>query len=516
MGIRLSPDDLGQTGEDLFRRLCSQAQLVCNKSERDRAGWDFVVDLPIPIDGAKTLDQRAAPACVLQLKSTTNSNPARMALSKIERIAKDPRPAFIVVFRLAPDGREIAGYLIHLIGPLLGRVLQRLREAEAAGKSNIHKAFISFKYAEVGTRFEPTPEGLRQAIVGACSPNQVDYVRDKQHQLERLGYEDGGGLQAEAILWVESPQALSRVLVGLEPMKPIKLRAFDVRFGVAVPYTGSLFDDAEELRIEPPTIGPCRVTIRGAPLEPAAVFAAEAFVGPPVEIEGRVWVAVRHPEFIATISATGVEFQTEGNFARRARSLAAWTTITRALLYLSSGHGEISFQFQGDLNTRLAVPLSGDLDGPYLGTLPQLVRFIEAWSRLVEMAGVLATEAFSLNDLWAAKGVQIAADLMTNPATAAWMAFDAEAFDRGSDAVEALYFNSCRLADAAVTYCVKVTLQRIEGEYRSVAFTPVDARPEVGDLTAYAEECAGATGVRLLINPDNITEVSPPLAAPEV
>ena len=105
MGIRLSPDDLGQTGEDLFRRLCSQAQLVCNKSERDRAGWDFVVDLPIPIDGAKTLDQRAAPACVLQLKSTTNSNPARMALSKIERIAKDPRPAFIVVFRLAPDGR---------------------------------------------------------------------------------------------------------------------------------------------------------------------------------------------------------------------------------------------------------------------------------------------------------------------------------------------------------------------------------------------------------------------------
>jgi hypothetical protein len=52
MGQRLSPDDLGQTAEDLFTRLCSQSGLICNKSHRDRVGWDFTVDIPATGDGA--------------------------------------------------------------------------------------------------------------------------------------------------------------------------------------------------------------------------------------------------------------------------------------------------------------------------------------------------------------------------------------------------------------------------------------------------------------------------------
>ena len=109
MATALPADDLGQTSEDLFRSLCSQSRLTCNKSERDRAGWDFVVDLPVEDTGAASLDQRSTRACFVQLKATTNSNPARLSLSAIERIAKDPRPAFVIVFRLTPDGWPAAG-----------------------------------------------------------------------------------------------------------------------------------------------------------------------------------------------------------------------------------------------------------------------------------------------------------------------------------------------------------------------------------------------------------------------
>lgn len=508
MGNALPADELGQTGEDLFRRLCSQSRLTCNKSERDRAGWDFVVDLPVGDAAAASLDQRSAPACVVQLKSTTNSNPARLSLSAIERIAKDPRPAFVIVFRLTPDGREICGYLIHLIGPILARVLRRLRQAETMARFDIHKAVISLKPAGLGTRFALTPEGLRQAILDACGADHAGYIREKQHQLATLGYEDGG-LQAEAMIWAETPEHLSRVLVGLEPMRPQQMRAFDVRFGMAVPYTGSALDDVEEMRIEPPSFGPCQVTVRGATLAPAAVFAAEAFVGPPLPIDGSVWVLVRHSEFTAAFVGDSVQFESQGNFAERQRTLGEWAPIVRALHHLASGKGSLSFLFGGKASAPLTLPMSERLNGPYLDQMPNLLRFIEGWTRLADMAGVLAIEPFSLKDLWAAAGVQVAADMMTNPNSTVVFAYDIDAFDAGEGPVEALYFNTCRLADAALSYCVKVRFERIEGEYRSAGFTPLDARPAVEDLLAYAETQADAAGIRVLIHPDNIVEVSP-------
>lgn len=507
MGQRLSPDDLGQTGEDLFARLCSQSGLICNKSHRDRAGWDFTVDIPTTGDGAVSLDQRAAIACSVQLKSTTNSNPARMSLSAIERVAKDPRPAFVVVFRLAPDGREIAGYLIHLIGPVLERVLRRLRHAEATRRLDIHKAIISLDYQRLGVRFDLTAAGLRAAIEQACGSDFAGYIGEKQRQLDELGY-DEGRLLAEAAVWVENPDHFGRMLIGLEPLKPVQLRAFDVRFGIAIPYRGSAFDDVEELRIEPPSVGTCQVAVRGPPLTQAAVFVAEAFVGPPIPIEDRPWLLIRHRDFTMTFAGQSVRFETEGNFYGQARTLDEWRPLTRALAYLSSGAGVVSFQFAGDLQTRLTLPITEPLQGPQIESLPQLLHFIEGWSQLTQMAGVAAVQPFSLEDLWASKGVQIAADLMTNPSSPASFAFDSEAFEPASNSVDALYFNSCRLADAALSFCVRVTLERIDDEYRSVAFSPIDARPDVVDLLGYAQEQATASGIAILINPDNLVEVS--------
>ena len=37
----LPNDELGAAAEGLFAYLCPRALLVCNKSDRDRSGWDF-------------------------------------------------------------------------------------------------------------------------------------------------------------------------------------------------------------------------------------------------------------------------------------------------------------------------------------------------------------------------------------------------------------------------------------------------------------------------------------------
>jgi hypothetical protein len=244
-------------------------------------------------------------------------------------------------------------------------------------------------------------------------------------------------------------------------------------------------------------------------LAPAAIFAAEAFVGPPLPINGSVWVLVRHSEFTAAFVGDAVQFESQGNFAERERTLGEWAPIVRALLHLASGEGSLSFLFGGKVSAPLILPMSERLNGPYLDQMPNLLRFIEAWTRLADMAGVLAFKPFSLKDLWAAGGVQVAADLMTNPSSTVFFAYNLDAFDADGGPVEALYFNTCRLADAALSYCVKVRFEVIEGEYRSAGFTPLDARPAVEDLLAYAESQAEATDIHVLIHPDNIIEVSP-------
>ena len=344
-------------------------------------------------------------------------------------------------------------------------------------------------------------------IEEACGPQVNGYVAEKQRQLDHLGYDDGR-LQAEATVWIESPAHLSRMLVGLEPMRPVQLRTFDVRFGVAIPYAGVALDDVEELRIEPPRIGPCRVAVRGAPLTRAAVFAADAYVGPPIPDDEHVWLLVRHADFTLAF-AGGARFETADGFTRRRRPLLDWVPLARALAYLAGGQGVISFQFEGSVQSQLTLPISEPLEGPDTDRLPQLAQFIDGWSRLTETAGVLSADPFSFEDLWGAKDVQMAVDMMTNPSPTARFEFDAEVFGSAPDSVNALYFNTCRFGGAALSFCVKVILEpQGAGNYRSVAFTPLDARAAVDDLQAYGEEQASAADIRVLIHPDKVVEVS--------
>ena len=45
-------------------------------------------------------------------------------------------------------------------------------------------------------------------------------------------------------------------MFGLAPLKPHRFR----RFGIRLPYQGTLFDDLEDLRLTPPTLGSCEIS----------------------------------------------------------------------------------------------------------------------------------------------------------------------------------------------------------------------------------------------------------------
>lgn len=505
----LTSDELGEAGETAFKNLSSRAKLVCNKSDRDLTGWDFVVEFPMATGVAAALDQRQAAACVVQLKATAGESGNRVSarLSAIERIAKDPRPAVLVVFRLRSDGELLMGYCIHLIGAELGRVLRRLREAEARQAYDVNHTTISFDYRKSGIPFKLTPDGLRVALESVCGSDTETYVLEKQRQLAELGYEDGG-IEAEALVWIEGPEHLSRIMLGLAPFKPEKLRAFDARFGIRIPYQGPLFDDVDELHIEPPLVGEATVTIRGKPFAPAAVFACQLYVGPP--IPGAEMLVARHPDLVVSIRPNGLNLQTEGIFDIARRPLARWAQLVRGLNHLASGDGTITLAPASGRIPAFTLPADAPLDGPFIEQLPSVLRFLDGWQTLLDMVGVVSEAHFGIDEIWDGSAAGIAVDMLLNVNPLARLEFGDLQGVVGPGPADVLYFNSCRFAGAGISYAVKVTLEPTgdaDWRYRSTNFERLDVRPIVSDLAEYGEELAAAHGIPMAIDPATIVLV---------
>lgn len=91
------------------RHLCDRAGIVCNKSDRDRAGWDFIVDFPLSEAGTDIfLDQRRKTRCNVQFKATAVPGNGMVALkhSATDLLAKDPPTGFHHPTSAAPRRRR--------------------------------------------------------------------------------------------------------------------------------------------------------------------------------------------------------------------------------------------------------------------------------------------------------------------------------------------------------------------------------------------------------------------------
>ncbi|RZI99649.1 MAG: hypothetical protein EON90_10645 [Brevundimonas sp.] len=502
----LTSDELGAAGEDLFAMLATRARLNVNRSDRDRTGWDFIVEFPMPEPGTGvTMDDRRGPVCFIQLKTTAGADPVSLRLSSAERLAKQDNPSFIIVLRLTRSGEPMSGYLIHLIGPRLARVLKRLRVAHAKGDFAVNRNTISFDYRRDGEWFEPTPEGLRGALEAACGPDPVASILEKRDQLENLGRERGF-VEAEAAFQVESRQNLEDILLGLQPIRPVGFKAFDTRFGVRLPYQGPLFDDLEEIRLEPPSMGPCSVSIRGGPLSQAAVFQAEMTAGPMGDHADGVWMMIRHPEFFLKFRQDSVSFGSIAEF-ETPRALRDWIRLTRALLHLANGQGELVVTLGSAPDTQLRIPLTSSLTGPYIDQLPAILAMLEGWEKILGLAGVSHGSPFDLQAIWDANVISLAANLFSAAPTASFR-FARPDLGEPDGPVDAVYINSAELGGVAASFAVRIRLGPgpVPDEFRSFDVEPLDARSRVADLQLYAEDLAQTHDINVIIHPDNLSE----------
>ncbi|WP_316200655.1 MULTISPECIES: hypothetical protein [unclassified Bradyrhizobium] len=516
MGNDLKSEQIGRIGERQFELLCERAGLFCNKSSVDVMGWDFIVEFPMEsIEQGVTLDQRPARGVRIQLKSTLGRSGSRirLSLSAIDRLAKDAHPAVIVVFRMKSNGELQSGYLVHLIGDELARVLRRLRVAEAHRAHDINHADIGYDFEKAGRRFEPTPAGLLEALTLVCQQSPAAYTVEKQRQLAELGYEQGR-FTAEALIRLEGPDHLNDLLLGLVPLKPHQLQVFDNRFGIRLPYQGMLFDDLDELRLIPPTLGSCDVSFRGPGLGPAARFEAEMFIGPP--ISGGPELLIRHSDFTIRFTPTGLKFETIPVLEGFQRNLAQWVELTRALSLMATGRATITISG----NTRIpaiSLPADQPIDGPYLDLMPLISEFLGGWQRLLVTAGIRSTAGIDFDAFWGANDARFAVDLFLNPKPLARMEFRELGSAEPPEIIEGLYYNSCSFADVSLTYSVKVLFTRTDDpiwRYRSTGFQPLDVRPKVDDHEEYGADQADAHGLSLIVDPKSITMIHEPSSDP--
>ena len=509
MESELDSDRIGRIGERQFEVLCERAGLYCNKSIVDVMGWDFIVEFPmVPAGQALPLDQRPTNAARVQLKSTLGraGNRIRLSLSAIDRLAKDPRPALIVVFRLRADGELQSAYLVHLIGDELARVLRRLRLAEARKAHDINHADISYDYERVGVRFEPTTTGLLAALGAACGQNPGAYTIEKQRQLTELGYENGQ-FEAEALIQIEGPEHLSNSLLGLAPLKPHRLRVFDNRFGIRLPYQGTLFDDIEELRLTPPTLGSCEISIRGPGFGLAARFEGEMFIGPPMAEPHGAELLIRTADFIIRMTPPALKFESVGSIDDMEHSLDEWAELLRALTLMATGRATLTIA-GNDRIPSITFPVDQPITGPYLEEIPLISAFLDGWLQLLTNAGLRSTTRLKFEAFWEANEARMAVDILLNPKPLARFEFQTLEIEEPSSLPEGLYFNSTSFADTSMTFSAKVFFEQSddpEWRYRSTRFEALDVRPKVDDLEEYGMDQATACDLKLLIDPRILT-----------
>ncbi|HEV7342237.1 hypothetical protein ATE68_09780 [Sphingopyxis sp. H038] len=506
--LDLPNDELGAAAEGLFIYLCPRALIVCNKSDRDRSGWDFVVDLPMQ-DGI--LDQRSKTTCHVQLKATKSvgTGNVQLRLSAADLLAKSPLPAVIIVFRMRPDGTPIRGYVVHLLGAPLEKLLRRLRHEQFIGNRDINRQSISFDYRKLGHPFEVTPQGLRAAIERACGPDPAAYSAEKLGQLAELGYGDDR-IVGDVFFRPDSDEQLTRVVLGMVPLKPLAIQAFDNRFDMPVPYDHDMLNAVEEIMLSPPSAGGCEIVVTGAPLTPPATFHAEIFFAPP--FDARLRMLIRHADFSFLFHEREADFETKGIFEQGGRTLDDLVMLLRAMANLASGEGAIVMSGDDGRFGPIKLPMSNVLTGPDVEDLPALYKIASDWRRLLELAGVRSKASLAIGDLWDSRWIQLAADLLLRAKPEARFAFDTDTIAGDGGALKAIYFNSAELAGDGISYGVEIELQpttRDQRVYSSVSFRPIDVRPMVPDLYEYMEELASRYEHPIMIHPDHLREVGP-------
>lgn len=148
----------GRSGEKRFSTLCSDLGITCNESVEDERGWDHIVELRHEaVPGVSVDMQYRVPPVFVQTKShEADGLSVSMKLSNAVNLAHSSNPCFVVLMSLAPDSVTPTWHAVHVWGPLLERIMKRVREESRDGLPDdaFHTKTLSFTMTDEDRRDE--------------------------------------------------------------------------------------------------------------------------------------------------------------------------------------------------------------------------------------------------------------------------------------------------------------------------------------------------------------------------
>jgi hypothetical protein len=184
------PRNLGDLGEDFLQVWCSQVGIVPNRVERDRTGWDFLIEFPAP----EVLDERARGAldrqrpvlrAFLQVKATDKAERnITVKLDNLVRLMQTSDPAFFLVVDFGGREEPRSARLIEVGEAFIRRVLRRLRKLSANGRlGDLKRRSMSFSISD-GRAMPTNGEGLRSTIADVVGDLDAYRARKERWRAE--------------------------------------------------------------------------------------------------------------------------------------------------------------------------------------------------------------------------------------------------------------------------------------------------------------------------------------------
>ena len=235
----LTPEELGRWGEGRFASLCEEARLVPHRPDHDLNGWDFFVEFPHPATEAGTdVAARQPPLqCFVQVKTVWEGRPeVDLGLSAAARLGKSPLPSFLCILEASEEPVLRRMHILHMSGPLLERVLRKLREMQAGGRSTlINKATFRVPVPKAQRALRADKAELLRALKGAVGPDHAAYRQAKDTFLRTAGFPTSP-VTGTVRVRIDSHADYSDFLLGQKPLPVVAFEAAETRWGISIPF----------------------------------------------------------------------------------------------------------------------------------------------------------------------------------------------------------------------------------------------------------------------------------------
>jgi hypothetical protein len=243
-------DRMGAKGENHLEKLCLDAGLKFSKVQPDKTGKDYIVEFDLEPPGHTPLDRRPPPLqIVVQVKTILAKNDsAKVSLSVAERLAKDTRPAIILIFKIDENFDIVDLFFVHLVDSPLATILHALRRASLKQSPRLNHMSVSFR-TKRALRVENNWPAFRTAISKIPGSGMLEYAANKARQLDELGFPPQRHLMKFDLSSIDS-DALADGFLALAPIDVENLVVAERRFNIDIPIEGPR---SARLIVEPAT-----------------------------------------------------------------------------------------------------------------------------------------------------------------------------------------------------------------------------------------------------------------------